>query len=78
MMCAGLIGHRTFAYGDARRIGIYGFGAAWHIAVPVARYDGRRIFGFVLEQETNAYGLLPESQWRGLQGPAGAARSAMA
>ena len=27
--------------------------------------DGR----FVLEQETNAYGLLPESQWRGYRSP---------
>ena len=27
--------------------------------------DGR----FVLEQETNAYGLLPESRWRGYQAP---------
>ena len=31
--------------------------------------DGR----FVLEQETNAYAVLPDSQWRGYRPPAGAA-----
>jgi propanol-preferring alcohol dehydrogenase len=47
LMCAGLIGYRTLRMaGDARRIGIYGFGAAAHIAVQVARHEGRRIFGF--------------------------------
>jgi propanol-preferring alcohol dehydrogenase len=46
-MCAGLIGYRTLRMaGDARRIGFYGFGAAAHIAVQVARHEGRRIFGF--------------------------------
>jgi propanol-preferring alcohol dehydrogenase len=47
LMCAGLIGHRTLRMaGDARRIGIYGFGAAAHIAVQVARWEGREVFGF--------------------------------
>jgi propanol-preferring alcohol dehydrogenase len=46
-MCAGLIGHRTLRMaGDARRIGLYGFGAAAHIAVQVARWEGREVFGF--------------------------------
>ena len=32
LLCAGLIGYRTLAMaGDAKRIGIYGFGAAAHI-----------------------------------------------
>src|SRR5262249_44694865 len=32
LLCAGLIGYRSFAKtGDARRIGIYGFGAAAHL-----------------------------------------------
>jgi propanol-preferring alcohol dehydrogenase len=33
--------------GDARRIGIYGFGAAAHIVIQVARHQGREIFAFV-------------------------------
>src|SRR5262249_18697040 len=37
LMCAGLIGYRSLRMcGDARRLGIYGFGAAAHIIAPVA------------------------------------------
>ncbi|MBV8093605.1 MAG: alcohol dehydrogenase catalytic domain-containing protein, partial [Acetobacteraceae bacterium] len=38
LLCAGLIGYRTLRMaGDARRLGIYGFGAAAHIVAQVAR-----------------------------------------
>ena len=47
LLCAGLIGYRTLRMaGDARRIGIYGFGAAAHIIAQVARAEGREIFAF--------------------------------
>ena len=47
LLCAGLIGYRALlATGDAQRIGIYGFGAAAHIIVQVARWQGREIFAF--------------------------------
>jgi propanol-preferring alcohol dehydrogenase len=47
LLCAGLIGYRTLrAGGDARRLGIYGFGAAAHIAAQVARYEGREVYAF--------------------------------
>ena len=47
LMCAGLIGYRTLRMaGDARAIGIYGFGAAAHIVAQVTRHQGRRIFAF--------------------------------
>jgi alcohol dehydrogenase, propanol-preferring len=47
LMCAGLIGYRTLRMaGDARLIGIYGFGAAAHIVAQVIRYQGRRLFAF--------------------------------
>jgi len=47
LLCAGLIGHRALRMaGDARRIGIYGFGAAAHIVAQVARYEGREVFAF--------------------------------
>jgi propanol-preferring alcohol dehydrogenase len=32
--------------GEARRVGIYGFGAAAHIVTQVARHQGREIFAF--------------------------------
>jgi alcohol dehydrogenase, propanol-preferring len=47
LMCAGLIGYRTLRMaGDARLIGIYGFGAAAHIVAQVIRQQGRRLFAF--------------------------------
>jgi propanol-preferring alcohol dehydrogenase len=47
LLCAGLIGYRALvAAGDAQRIGIYGFGAAAHIIVQLARWQGRTVFAF--------------------------------
>lgn len=47
LLCAGLIGYRALVMaGDARRLGIYGFGAAAHIVAQVARFQGRQIFAF--------------------------------
>jgi propanol-preferring alcohol dehydrogenase len=45
LLCAGLIGYRTLRKaGNAHRIGFYGFGAAAHIAIQVARFEGREVF----------------------------------
>ena len=47
LLCAGLIGYRSLARtGDARRLGIYGFGAAAHIIAQVAAHQGRSIYAF--------------------------------
>ena len=47
LLCAGLIGYRSLRkVGDARRIGIYGFGAAAHIVAQVAHFEGREIYAF--------------------------------
>ena len=47
LLCAGLIGYRALvAAGDAKRIGIYGFGAAAHIIAQLACWQGREIFAF--------------------------------
>jgi propanol-preferring alcohol dehydrogenase len=47
LLCAGLIGYRALAMaGDARRIGIYGFGAAAHIVAQVAVFQGRELYAF--------------------------------
>src|SRR3989338_7193689 len=47
LLCAGLIGYRSLvAVGDARRLGLYGFGAAAHIIAQVARLQERRVFAF--------------------------------
>jgi alcohol dehydrogenase, propanol-preferring len=47
LLCAGLIGYRSLRLcGDARRLGIYGFGAAAHIVAQIARHQGREVFAF--------------------------------
>ena len=47
LLCAGLIGYRAYAMiGDAKRVGLYGFGAAAHILAQVARYEGRQVYAF--------------------------------
>jgi alcohol dehydrogenase, propanol-preferring len=47
LLCAGLIGYRAFKMtGDAERLGFYGFGAAAHILIQVARHQGRKVFAF--------------------------------
>ena len=47
LLCAGLIGYRSYCMvGDARRIGFFGFGAAAHILIQVARHQGREVFAF--------------------------------
>ena len=55
LLCAGLIGYRSLAMtGDARHLGIYGFGAAAHIVAQVARYQGRKIYAFTRPDDTEA------------------------
>lgn len=47
LLCAGLIGWRALRFaGDARRIGLYGFGAAAHILAQVALWQGRKVYAF--------------------------------
>ncbi len=47
LLCAGLIGYRALKMaGAAKRLGIYGFGAAAHIVAQVARFQGQQIFAF--------------------------------
>lgn len=47
LLCAGLIGYRALRLaGDARRLGIYGFGAAAHVIAQVALWQGRAVYAF--------------------------------
>jgi propanol-preferring alcohol dehydrogenase len=47
LLCAGLIGWRSLAAaGEGRFIGLYGFGAAAHIILQVAKFQGRRVAVF--------------------------------
>lgn len=47
LLCAGLIGYRALKMaGDARRLGIYGFGAAAHIVAQVLKHQDREFHAF--------------------------------
>ena len=47
LLCAGLIGYRSYRkIGDARRLGIYGFGNAARLIAQIALYEGRELFVF--------------------------------
>ena len=47
LLCAGMIGYRSYRKtGDARRLGIYGFGNAAHLIAQIAIYQGRELFAF--------------------------------
>ena len=54
LLCAGLIGYRAYRKaGFAGDLGIYGFGAAAHLLVQLARHEGRRVFAFTRSGDTS-------------------------
>jgi propanol-preferring alcohol dehydrogenase len=68
LLCAGLIGHRCLRLaGPARHLGLYGFGAAAHIVVQVARHRGQRVFAFVRAGDAEAarFALDMGVEWAG-------------
>jgi alcohol dehydrogenase, propanol-preferring len=68
LLCAGLIGYRALSFaGQAQRVGIYGFGAAAHIIVQVARAQGREIYAFTRpgDRSTQAFALELGAVWAG-------------
>jgi propanol-preferring alcohol dehydrogenase len=47
LLCAGVIGYRSYRKtGDARRLGLYGFGNAAHLIAQIAIYEGRELLVF--------------------------------
>ncbi|HWQ18949.1 MAG TPA: zinc-dependent alcohol dehydrogenase family protein [Methanotrichaceae archaeon] len=72
LMCAGLIGYRSYRLAlsenpGTERLGIYGFGAAAHIIAQVAVFQGKKVYAFTrkgdLEAQEFAKGL--GSVWAG-------------
>jgi alcohol dehydrogenase, propanol-preferring len=68
LLCAGLIGYRSLCMaGQARRLGLYGFGAAAHIIAQVARWQGRDIYAFTSPGDLQAQAFARElgATWAG-------------
>ncbi len=72
LLCAGLIGYRALRMaGEAERLGLYGFGAAAHIAAQVARAQGRRLFAVTRpgDQDAQAFARSLGAEWAGAGAP---------
>jgi len=68
LLCAGLIGYRTLRMaGDARRVGIYGFGAAAHLVAQIAVAEGRTVYAFTRPGDSAAQRLATDvgATWAG-------------
>jgi len=68
LLCAGLIGYRSYRRtGDARKLGIYGFGNAAHLIAQVALHEGRDLFVFTRpgDMETQQSAKVLGALWAG-------------
>jgi propanol-preferring alcohol dehydrogenase len=68
LLCAGLIGYRALRMcGDARRLGLYGFGASAHIIAQVALWQQREVYAFTSpgDETTQAFALELGCTWAG-------------
>jgi propanol-preferring alcohol dehydrogenase len=56
LLCAGLIGYRSYRMiGDTvESLGIFGFGAAAHIIAQIARHQGKKVYAFTRPGDTKA------------------------
>jgi propanol-preferring alcohol dehydrogenase len=68
LLCAGLIGYRSLVRaGDAKRLGLYGFGAAAHIIAQVAKHQGRSVYAFTRagDEEAQRFAKEQGAVWAG-------------
>jgi alcohol dehydrogenase, propanol-preferring len=68
LLCAGLIGWRALKIaGGGNRVGFYGFGASAHLLAQVAAWQGRKIFAFTRDgdSETQDFARSLGCSWAG-------------
>lgn len=55
LLCAGLIGYRSYKLaGEVKTLGIFGFGAAAHILCQIARHQGVEVYAFTRDGDSSA------------------------
>ena len=57
LLCAGLIGYRSYRMTEPERIerlGLYGFGASAHLLAQLAVFEGKQVYAFTREGDTEA------------------------
>jgi propanol-preferring alcohol dehydrogenase len=53
LLCAGMLGYRSYRKtGDAKQLGIYGFGNAAHLIAQIALYEKKEIYAFTRPGDT--------------------------
>jgi propanol-preferring alcohol dehydrogenase len=69
LLCAGLIGYRSYGMvpAIAQNIGMYGFGVAAHIIAQIAVYQGKKVFAFTRPTDSKArdFALRLGATWAG-------------
>ena len=68
LLCGGLIGYRALKFtGEAKRLGLYGFGSAAHMICQVAVFQGREVFAFTRpgDERTQEFALTLGASWAG-------------
>jgi propanol-preferring alcohol dehydrogenase len=68
LLCAGLIGYRAYRLVQhCDSIGLYGFGAAAHLLIQVARHRGQRVLAFTRDgdEEAQAFARSLGAAWAG-------------
>lgn len=68
LLCAGLIGYRSFKIaGPVSRLGIYGFGAAAHILCQIASHQNIEVFAFSRDgdHESQKFAIKLGARWAG-------------
>jgi propanol-preferring alcohol dehydrogenase len=68
LLCAGLIGWRSLSIcGEAKNLGLYGFGASAHIVAQVAKWQKREVFAFTRpgDLKTQAFARRLGAAWAG-------------
>lgn len=82
LLCAGIIGYRSYRLSNAKpgdRLGIFGFGAAAHIIIQVARHLGHEVYVFTRSEAHRALARSLGAVWTGdaTEAPAGVLDSAI-
>lgn len=68
LLCAGVIGYRSYRLSGARRgdrVGLYGFGASAHIVLQLARHEGCEVYVFTRSEQHRALAHQLGAAWTG-------------
>lgn len=68
LLCAGIIGFRSLRLADLRRgarLGLYGFGAAAHVTIQIARHRGIDVYALTREEKHRELALDLGAVWAG-------------